>query len=569
MMKVLVVDDMSANRKLLVWMLEDDGFEVIEAENGKQAVDLFLQTQPNLVLMDVMMPIMDGYEATKLIKEQAGDEHVPVIFLTALNDEESLSRCLASGGDDFLTKPFNEHILQAKINAHTRIQELNQQINEKNKELIYHHNQTIREHEIVDHVFSSAISESFLDSGNINYYMSAMSAFNGDLLLSAPSPSGGLYILLGDFTGHGLSAAIGSLPASRTFFAMSRQGLTIGDIAAEINRQLVQLLPDHMFFAAAMVELNARGDEITVWCGGLPDGLLVSPAGEIRSKIVAQHMPLGALEPEEFERDVRVLKVSQGDRIYLHTDGIIESCNSDGEMFGFERFEALFNGQNESDGNGAGNGEGTGLVDEVIKQLNEFTGGGNQDDDISLVEILCKPVEGVDCIDEKNASLLESAMPWQLSVSLNAEQMRMGDPISRIVEMMGAAVGLVEHKDYVHTILTEMYTNSLDHGILKLDSQMKKTEEGYQEYYYQRALRLEKLSEGTIKIEVSFNPGQGGGWVDMSVCDSGKGFDVASIKSADEDDSFGRGISLINSLCEKVEYSNGGCTINAQYNLCS
>ena len=94
MMKVLVVDDMSANRKLLVWMLEDDGFEVIEAENGKQAVDLFLQTQPNLVLMDVMMPVMDGFTATRVIRER-GD--VPIIALTADAMKGSEERCREAG----------------------------------------------------------------------------------------------------------------------------------------------------------------------------------------------------------------------------------------------------------------------------------------------------------------------------------------------------------------------------------------------------------------------------------------------------------------------------------------
>ncbi|PCJ22310.1 MAG: fused response regulator/phosphatase [Gammaproteobacteria bacterium] len=558
-MKVLVVDDMSANRKLLVWMLEDEGHEVIEAENGKQAFDSFVQESPNLVLMDVMMPVMDGYESAKLIKQHTGDVHVPVIFLTALNDEESLSRCLASGGDDFLTKPFNEHILQAKISAHTRIQDLNQQITEKNQELLFHHLQTNREHEIVEHVFSNAINASFWDSGNIEYYMSAMSAFNGDLLLSAPSPSGGLYVLLGDFTGHGLSAAIGSLPVSRAFFAMSKQGLTIGDIAEEVNSQLVQLLPDHMFCAATLLELNSSGDEITLWAGGLPDGLLVSCEGEIKGMIVSQHMPLGALETREFERDVKVLRVSKGDRIFLHTDGIIESNNGNGEMFCTERFEGMFKKNCFS--------EGVSFVDKVIGRLEEFTGGGNQDDDISLVELLCQPVTGVTCVRDENATLLEDAIPWTININLGPDQMRVGDPISRVVEMMGAAVGLAEHKDYVHTVLTEMYANSLDHGILGLDSALKKTEQGYQDYYQQRSVRIAELKSGTIEINLEFKPAKGGGDVFLKVKDSGKGFEFDNLVEVDEEDSFGRGLPLIYSLCEDVKYSDGGCTINARYNL--
>src|SRR5690606_16464168 len=112
-MHILVVDDTEANRKLLAWILEDEGHTVTEAKDGRQAVTLFQAGEFDLVLMDVMMPVMDGFEATRAIKEYLGDRHVPIIFLTALSDDASLAKCLAIGGDDFLSKPINEKILQA------------------------------------------------------------------------------------------------------------------------------------------------------------------------------------------------------------------------------------------------------------------------------------------------------------------------------------------------------------------------------------------------------------------------------------------------------------------------
>ena len=147
-MKILVVDDTEANRKLLAWILEDEGHSVIEARDGQQAVDMFRQHEPDLVLMDVMMPVMDGFEATQAIKEYLGGRYVPIIFLTALSDDASLAKCLSIGGDDFLSKPINEQVLQAKIKAHSRIKELNEQLNRKNQELQRLHQITLREHEI-------------------------------------------------------------------------------------------------------------------------------------------------------------------------------------------------------------------------------------------------------------------------------------------------------------------------------------------------------------------------------------------------------------------------------------
>ena len=154
-MKILVVDDTEANRRLLGWMLEDEGHTVQEAENGELAVALFKETNPDLVLMDVMMPIMDGFEATKAIKEYLGGKHVPIIFLTALSDDASLAKCLSIGGDDFLSKPINEQVLQAKIKAHSRIKDLNEQLNEQNAKLTKMHQLTEHEHKIAKTVFEA------------------------------------------------------------------------------------------------------------------------------------------------------------------------------------------------------------------------------------------------------------------------------------------------------------------------------------------------------------------------------------------------------------------------------
>lgn len=123
-MKILVVDDQSANRAILQFLLEDEGHEVIEAKDGQEALDLYQEYDIDLVLMDVMMPVMDGLEATQKIKAiQTDGNHVPVIFLTAQDDDKVLTKCLQSGGDDFLAKPYNEVVLKAKITVHGRIRE--------------------------------------------------------------------------------------------------------------------------------------------------------------------------------------------------------------------------------------------------------------------------------------------------------------------------------------------------------------------------------------------------------------------------------------------------------------
>jgi two-component system, cell cycle response regulator DivK len=114
MKKVLVVEDVDFNRDLLVQLLEDK-YQVIEAVNGQEGVELAEKESPELILMDLSLPIMDGWEATRRIKANPDLSSIPVIALTAhamVGDQE---KALAAGCDDYLVKPLNEDILMAKI----------------------------------------------------------------------------------------------------------------------------------------------------------------------------------------------------------------------------------------------------------------------------------------------------------------------------------------------------------------------------------------------------------------------------------------------------------------------
>src|SRR5487761_2641839 len=104
-MKILVVDDDRGTRLLLKSFLVRGGYVVVEAENGEEALQVFQLDPPDIILMDVSMPVMTGYEAATLIKNNFAKRFVPIIFLTGHSDNESLVKCVESGGDDFLTKP--------------------------------------------------------------------------------------------------------------------------------------------------------------------------------------------------------------------------------------------------------------------------------------------------------------------------------------------------------------------------------------------------------------------------------------------------------------------------------
>jgi len=126
--KILIVDDHAASRMTAVALLAMEGYEVIEADSGSTAVELVTQKQPDLILLDVMMPGLDGFEVCQLLKQDEHTRLIPIIFVTALNDRRSRIRGIEVGADDFLSKPFDRVELAARVKSLVRQKRLNEDL---------------------------------------------------------------------------------------------------------------------------------------------------------------------------------------------------------------------------------------------------------------------------------------------------------------------------------------------------------------------------------------------------------------------------------------------------------
>jgi serine phosphatase RsbU (regulator of sigma subunit) len=257
---------------------------------------------------------------------------VPIIFLTALSDDESFAKCVASGGDDFLAKPVNKVLLTAKITAMQRIRLMNQ-------ELEHYKSRTEEEIELTHQVLKALTKR--MNSQHIhelNYWQISAGHFSGDLIIYDKSPSGKLYLLLADFTGHGFSAAIGSLPtADIFFFAMTARDFNVADIVTEINRKLSEIMPVSHFCAAALICFDSISRQIDVFNGGLPPILLFDAEGNIAAQIKSTNLALGILSAESFTAEINIIENIVDSRLIIYSDGLTEAQNAAGEMFGEER----------------------------------------------------------------------------------------------------------------------------------------------------------------------------------------------------------------------------------------
>ena len=546
--KALIVDDEKTNRLILKSLLSKQGYQTIEAVNGQEAIDLFNQENPSIIFMDVMMPVLDGYEATRQIKAAAANRFVPVIFLTAMSDEEALAQCIEAGGDDFLIKPYDNIILQSKIRSMQRIAALNREVQGM-------YSMIHREQEIAESVFINAIQSSNIENPYLRQVVRPAGIFSGDMVLSAYSPSRDLFFLTGDFTGHGLLAALGAMPVSEVFRAMTTKGFSPEEILTGINKKLKSMLPVGMFFGAQLVVVNHDLEHVRVFNAGMPDVIIVDgETNQIKHRLTSTGLPLGVeaiIDPREM---LQYAPIAYNDKILMHSDGLTEARNGQDQEFGSDRLVASIS-----------NAPKNGIFDQVFDDLDQFCGDNTtQADDVTLVEITCvhdvlPEIEVHDYI-KPSKYMLGDRGEWKLSMRFNGARLRETNPVPILVNYLMEMEELEAERQSLFTVMTELYINALDHGVLGLDSNLKTDPAGFEAYFQTRESRLANLDSGHVIFNLSVEQESSRRSILLRIEDSGKGFDFENHNPPlDEATSLsGRGLMLIQDLCESLEYHGKG-----------
>jgi CheY-like chemotaxis protein len=540
--RALVVDDVRANRMILRALLEEEGFDVSEAANGIEAVSVFRSVRPVLVLMDVILPKLDGFAATRVIKELAGDDFATVIMVTSLV-EDNISRGVESGADDFIMRPFKAMTLRARLAVWKRVRDLMSVVRGQRDALVAHEEAAEADRGRVLDIFKRIIGQS-LPPG-VDAVASPATIFNGDVVLAVTTPRGTLRVLLGDFTGHGLIAAMGALPAAETFREATRAGATLEELALALDKRLLGLLPVGMFFAVVLVDLDVARGRAAIVNLGMPPVLHLTK-GIVRSH-ASSGPPLGI--PIGL-RDVMVSETTIGaDSVFVAcTDGAVEAAGSDGRAFEIEGVIEALKGV---------------PPDEMLQALREALKAhapGRQNDDISFA-VIGAAVGG----RREAAPNLNEPMVW----NLDARALRDEQTLPTIMEAITSTPRARHFGSEVQTVLAELFANSLDYGVLGLSSANKRKIETFSTYMNDRAAALDRLESGFVRIEVSFDEARDRLVLELE--DSGAGFDfegmlgstLPSDLSTDLVVPSGRGISLVGAIVAELSYDRGGSRVRA------
>jgi CheY-like chemotaxis protein len=369
---VLLADDDVVARKLASGYLARR-FDLCEVASGTEALDAFDHFRPDLILLDIDMPGMNGSDTAAMIRFKSADQFVPILLISGLEDQGRIAEGISKWADDFIPKPFNPKLFQAKVTRLLRFRTMQENLRHQNELLRDFRQRTNDEHTLAREIFDRIGSRVRTSDPRVRSLVSPLAGFNGDIALTATTPSGAFRLVVADVTGHGLSAAVGTIPLASLFLAETNRGTSLSDTIRRMNTELHSLLPARLFCAAVMVEIAKERSEICVCNAGMPDALLLRTGSTSPVSFASQNIPLGAIS--DFEPVFDCAKVTSGDRVLAMSDGAAECANPAGELIGIERLrETLV---------GVPGPEAFAALTEALRQFS----GGLQSDDLTLIEV--------------------------------------------------------------------------------------------------------------------------------------------------------------------------------------
>lgn len=378
--RILVVDDNESNRDVLSRRLRRSGYEVETAVDGRKALEAVRDGDFDLVLLDIMMPELNGYQVLERLKSDEEHRHVPVLMISAVDDMDSVVRCIELGADDYLPKPFNPTLLKARVQASLTKKRLH------DSERIYARSLE-RELEI-----GRQIQVGFLptdlprpDGWDVAARFQPARQVAGDFYDVFEVGTDRIALVIADVCGKGVGAALfmalfRTLIRAYTDRANEEVSKHCGDVLVETVSATNEYVRSvhrsaHMFASMFFAVLDIEtGNVDYVNAGHLPP-LVIDPAGSLR-KLERSGPAVGLMSDVAFRAHGTNLR--SGDTLVGFTDGVIEARDAEREFFTEDRLIELLSRPAASAAE---------VLDRIEASVRDFSGDSAPSDDLTLIAV--------------------------------------------------------------------------------------------------------------------------------------------------------------------------------------
>jgi serine phosphatase RsbU (regulator of sigma subunit) len=378
--RLLVVDDNEMNRDMLSRRLQRQGFEVALAEDGQQALDAVAAQAFDLILLDIMMPVMNGYDVLERLKADAALHHIPVIMITAVDDAESVARCIEMGAEDHLPKPFNPAILRARIDSALAKKRL------RDREQVYARSLE-RELTIGRQIQASFLPEALpqVPGWELAARFQPARQVAGDFYDAFELPDGRLGLVVSDVCDKGVGAALFMALFRSLVRVLAAQNCGDPDPHAPLVRTVASvndyIAETHsranMFATLFFAVLSPASGELHYVNAGHEAPLVLGPGPGAPRRLHPSGPAVGLLAGATFRADSVTLP--PGSVLIGFTDGVTDATGGEEAMFGEPRLLALLEDAHALSAAGA--------LDRIEHALADHVGEHARFDDITLLAV--------------------------------------------------------------------------------------------------------------------------------------------------------------------------------------
>ena len=368
---ILVIDDSKLNRAIVKNTLSPYNINVIEASDGLEGLNALKSHHIDLILVDIVMPHLDGFGFLEQFKSHIGNEFIPVILMTGLDDLNSKIKGLTIGADDFLLKPLNQKELIARVQSLLRLKSAHDELYEKNQ-LIQ------KELEYAKRLQQFIIPKdfSFIQYPLISGRYLPIAEIGGDLYDCYKISDSKVGVLIADVTGHGIPAALVMSMAKMTFSIYAYEIFNTAELMAKINEEMRGLLLDMQYITAFYMLIDLEAKTISFTNAGHTRPLYYRKNTDKLIALDTNGLFLGIQDESSYEQ--KSIHFEPGDRCILYTDGITEIKNTRKEEFGENRLAKFLKQHTEKPEE---------FCEHLLETLDHFAPLRDRKDDVAFIYI--------------------------------------------------------------------------------------------------------------------------------------------------------------------------------------